>query len=67
MDELNVTQDQEKRTELYHQAQEILADDAVNVFLFELPKIGIWNAKLKGLWKNWPIDADVLSDVHWEQ
>ena len=67
MDELNVTQDQKKRTELYHQAQEILADDAVNVFLFELPKIGIWNAKLKGLWKNWPIDADVLSDVHWEQ
>ena len=41
IDELNLKSDEAKRTEFYKQAQKILADDAVNVFLFELPKVGI--------------------------
>ena len=52
IEELNLTSDEAKRTELYKQAQKILADDAVNGFLFELPKIGIWDAKVEGLWEN---------------
>ncbi|MCB1463045.1 MAG: ABC transporter substrate-binding protein [Nitratireductor sp.] len=58
--------DQAKRLELLGQAQKILADDAVNGFLFELPKVGVWDAKLKGMWTNWPIFANDLSEVHWE-
>ena len=48
IEELNLTSDDAKRKELYGQAQKILADDAVVGFLFELPKIGIWDAKVEG-------------------
>ncbi|MBB6464802.1 peptide/nickel transport system substrate-binding protein [Aminobacter lissarensis] len=65
IDELNLTSDEAKRTELYKQAQKILADDAVNGFLFELPKVGIWDAKVQGLWENSPIQANDLTNVKW--
>ena len=65
MDELNLTSDEAKRTELFKQAQKILADDAVNGFLFELPKIGVWDAKVEGLWENAPIQANDLTKVKW--
>ncbi len=61
--DLNVTSDQAKRNELYKQAQKILADDAVNGFLFELPKVGVWDAKLQGMWDNAPIQANDLTKV----
>jgi peptide/nickel transport system substrate-binding protein len=67
MAELDVTSDQAKRNELYKKAQEILAKDAVNGFLFELPKIGVWDAKLEGLWENSPIQANDLTKVHWTE
>ncbi len=65
--ELDVTSDQAKRNELYGQAQKILADDAVNGFMFELAKIGVWNAKLEGLWENSPVQANDLTAVHWTE
>jgi peptide/nickel transport system substrate-binding protein len=65
VEELNLTSDDAKRTELYKQAQKILADDAVNGFLFELPKVGIWDAKVEGLWENSPIQANDLTKVKW--
>ncbi len=63
--ELDLTSDEDKRNDLYRQAQKILADDAVNGFLFELPKIGIWDAKVEGLWENSPIQANDLTRVKW--
>ena len=66
-DELNLTSDEAKRTELFKQAQKILADDAVNGFLFELPKIGVWDAKVEGLWENAPIQANDLTKVKWTE
>ncbi len=65
IEELNLTSDDAKRKELYGQAQKILADDAVNGFLFELPKIGIWDAKVEGLWESAPIQANDLTKVKW--
>ncbi|HTV66899.1 MAG TPA: ABC transporter substrate-binding protein [Rhizobiaceae bacterium] len=65
MAELDVTADGAKRNELYKQAQKILADDAVNGWLFELPKVGIWDAKVEGLWENSPIQANDLTKVKW--
>jgi len=35
-------------------------------FLFELPKIGVENAKLKGMWENAPTQATDLTGVSWE-
>lgn len=63
--ELDGTSDGDKRNQLYAQAQKILADDAVNGFLFELPKIGIWDARVEGLWENSPIQANDITKVKW--
>ena len=51
---------------LYQQAQKIIADDAVNVFLFQLPRVTIVNKDLKGFWKNSPIQAVDLTHVYWK-
>ena len=63
--ELSATSDKAKRTELLHTAQKMLSDDAVNGFLFQLAKTGVWNAKVKGLWANAPIQANDLTKVEW--
>jgi peptide/nickel transport system substrate-binding protein len=65
IDELNLTADEARRGELLKKAQKILADDAVVGFLFELPKVGVWNKHLQGLWKNAPIQANDLTKVKW--
>ncbi|MFC3228641.1 ABC transporter substrate-binding protein [Marinibaculum pumilum] len=64
--EANSTLDEAKRTELLQQAQTILAEDAVNGFLFNLPKVGVAKKELTGLWKDAPIFANDLSAVRWE-
>ncbi len=65
IEELNLTSDEAKRDELLGEAQKILADDAVVGFLFELPKVGVWDAKLTGFWQNAPIQANDLTKVRW--
>lgn len=65
IDELKITNDVDKRKELLGSAQKILAHDVPAVFLFELPKIGVWDAKLEGMWENAPIQATDLTKVKW--
>jgi peptide/nickel transport system substrate-binding protein len=62
---LNATTDEAKRKDLAQQMQTIIAQDAVNGFLFELAQTGVWNAKLEGMWQNAPVEGVVLRDVHW--
>ncbi len=59
------TTDETARNKLYGDAQKILADDVPALFLYALPKLGVWNAKLEGLWKNEPIPSNDLTEVHW--
>jgi len=59
------TLDDSERNRLYGEAQRKLAEDAVNVFLFQLPKIGVWNASLQGMWENWPLPANPLAELRW--
>ena len=63
--ELYVTMDPARRTELLHTAQETIAKDYVNGFLFQLPQAGVANAKIEGLWENAPTQANDLTAVHW--
>lgn len=65
--EIGRTADEKQRNALYGKAQQILADDSVNVFLFQLPKLGVWNAKLNGLWANAPILANDVTGVSWSE
>ncbi|HUH75850.1 MAG TPA: ABC transporter substrate-binding protein [Devosia sp.] len=64
---LNATTDDAKRKELAIEAQTILADDAVNGYLFQLAQVGVWNAKLTGMWRNSPIEGVVLRDIRWTE
>ncbi len=57
--------DEGKRLELYKKAQTILADDAVNVWLFILPKLGVWNKNLRGMWQNYPMPTLDMTGVSW--
>ncbi len=50
--------DPARRDALFKQAQEILADDAVNVFIASGPKIAVWSKDVAGVWANAPLQAN---------
>jgi peptide/nickel transport system substrate-binding protein len=62
---INKTADTTARNLLYGDAQRRLAEDCVNLFLFQLPKLGVWNARLDGLWENSPLQANDVTAVSW--
>ena len=66
IEDLNVTADPKKRYALMGAAQAILAKDAVNGYLFQLAKLGIWNKNVMGLWENSPVQANDLTGVSWK-
>ncbi len=65
MDKLAVTTDPAERSALLKQAQEMIAKDYVNAYLFQLAKTGVANAKIEGLWENSPNQSNDLTAVHW--
>jgi peptide/nickel transport system substrate-binding protein len=67
MAKIDATADEAERNKLYGDAQRMLAEDAANVFLFQLPKIGAWNADLNGMWENWPLPANPLAELSWRR
>ena len=66
MTALENTADQETRHQLMADAQRLITADAVNVYLFQLAKAGVWNADIDGLWVNAPIQANDLTGVSWK-
>ncbi len=58
--------DPAKRLALLGDAQRKLAEDCVNLFLFQLPKLGVWNARVQGLWENSPIPQMVVTEAKWQ-
>ena len=55
-----------ERSELLKKLQKIIADDAVNGYLYQLAKIGVWNKNLVGMWENSPTPSIDLHDVYWK-
>jgi peptide/nickel transport system substrate-binding protein len=55
-----------KRTELLHQIQRKLATDAVNGFLFQYPRLDIWNTHLHGIEFNNVLGVVDVSRAHFE-
>jgi peptide/nickel transport system substrate-binding protein len=55
----------QQRGDLYRQAQEMIASDYVNAFLFQLAKTGVADARIQGLWENAPTQANDLTRVRW--
>ena len=65
MDKLNVTTDAGERSAILKEAQEMIAKDYVNAYLFQLAKTGVANAKIEGLWENSPNQSNDLTAVKW--
>ncbi len=65
METLTATTDPAARSELLAQAQQMIAADYVNGFLFQLAKTGVANADIEGLWANSPTQANDLTGVRW--
>ena len=55
-----------KRDELLKQAQRIIARDAVNGYLSQLAKSGVWKKELQGMWENAPTPAGDYAGVYWK-
>jgi peptide/nickel transport system substrate-binding protein len=63
---LNAAPDLDTYKKYMGEAQHKLADDCVNLFLFQLPNPTIADANLQGLWKDAPIFANDLSALSWK-
>ena len=59
------TADESERAKLYGQAETVLAHEVPALYLFDLPRLNVWNAKLRGLWENEPIPQLCLRDASW--
>lgn len=66
MAKYNASANAKERLTLIGDAQRMLATDAVNAFLFQLPQVAVSNKKLKGLWSSSPVYANDMAAVSWE-
>lgn len=57
---------QDERNKLMADAQKLVANDAVSVYLYQPTWITVGNARLKGLWKDMPIFVNDLSALSWQ-
>jgi len=64
-DKINNTPRADERAKLLGQAQQMLANDAVNGFLFQPQLPTVANKRLKGLWKDMPTFVNDLSAMAW--
>lgn len=67
MTDLNLATDPAERSRILKEAQQTIADDYVNGYLFQLARTGVANAKIEGLWANAPTQANDLTGVRWTQ
>ena len=67
MAKAEATADAAERSTLLKEAQQIIADDAVNAYLFQLAKTGVADARITGLWENAPTQANDLTGVSWSE
>ena len=67
MESLTAETDPDARTTLMQQAQQMISDDYVNGYLFQLAKTGVADANIRGLWENAPTQANDLTAVYWAE
>ncbi|MBX3608201.1 MAG: ABC transporter substrate-binding protein [Piscinibacter sp.] len=61
----NTTIDSKARLAILGDIQKRLAEDAVNVYMFQLPQFAVARKPLKGLWSSSPIFANDLAALSW--
>ncbi len=55
----------DKQKDLYQQIQRKIAEEAVHAFMFQLPRTGVYAAKLRGFWKSSPVSVTDLAALRW--
>lgn len=65
--DLEAVTDAGERTKIHHRLQQIISEDAPSIYLFQLPKTGVWSAKLEGLWVDSPVQANDLTKARWAE
>ncbi len=58
--------DDRVKDELLQKIQRKIADDAVNVFLIQSARLGVWKAGLNGLWADIPIPANIAAGAYFD-
>jgi peptide/nickel transport system substrate-binding protein len=61
----NIESNPQERSNLLKKAQQLISEDYVNGYLFELAFPTVANAKIIGLWENAPTQATDLTNVKW--
>lgn len=64
---LDATVDETRRLAVLGDIQRTLARDAVNVFLFEYPYFGVWDARLRDIWLPTPVQLVDLATARFDQ
>ena len=67
MTDLDLASEPADRTAILQEAQQVIADDYVNGFLFQLARTGVADARIQGLWENAPTQANDLTGVSWAE
>ncbi|MET0271645.1 MAG: ABC transporter substrate-binding protein [Phenylobacterium sp.] len=67
LERLNLATDPAARSDLLKAMQRRLAEDEPNVFLFEFPKLGVFDAHLKGMWRDSPVQANVVTEAWFDE
>ncbi|MDO5653459.1 MAG: ABC transporter substrate-binding protein [Brachymonas sp.] len=65
-DNILQTGDTQQRERLLGDAQKLVADDAVAVYLYQPQWITVGNGKLAGVWKDMPVFVNDLSALRWQ-
>ena len=66
MAELDDSIDPGRRSELLKRIQRKIADDSVNGFLFQYPRLAVWNAHLQGVGFDNLLGVVELRDAHFD-
>jgi ABC-type dipeptide/oligopeptide/nickel transport system permease component/ABC-type transport system substrate-binding protein len=66
MEALKATTDEAQRTDILQQIQRKIADDAVNGFLFQFPRLGVFDSGLKDFWVNSPTQTVDLHAAYFD-
>ena len=62
---LAATSDQKEKARLWRDIQRQLAEDAVNVFIWNPAQVAVFRKGLRGLWNSSPIFANDMAAVAW--
>ena len=64
---ISTEQDSAKRDDLLREGQVWLTENAIHGFLFQLPQLGVYDARLKGYWSSSPVLFEPLADLSWDK